>query len=60
MNEHKINFLDVIGKNTGKTKEDEAIEKAQHPEENITDCPYNVCDGSGMIRQKNENGGDLC
>jgi len=63
MNEHKINFLDVIGKNTGKTKEDEAIEKAQHPEENITDCPYNVCDGSGMIRQKNEKGAtyvDFC
>ena len=59
----QLSFLDVIGKNTGKTKEDEAIEKTMDPEEENAVCPYNICDGNGFIRKRNENGAtyvDFC
>lgn len=48
----QLTFLDVIGKNSGKTKEDEAIEKTLDPIAENAECPYNQCDGSGMIRKK--------
>jgi DNA replication protein DnaC len=56
MSNTQLTFLDVIGKNTGKTKEDEAIEKTMDPKEENKECPYNKCDGNGMIRIKNEDG----
>ncbi|MED2737487.1 ATP-binding protein [Bacillus toyonensis] len=43
-------FLDVIGKNTGKTKEDSAIEPNVDPILEQDECPFGMCNGSGMIR----------
>lgn len=43
-------FLDVIGKNTGKTKEDSAIEANVDPLLEQDECPFGICNGSGMIR----------
>ncbi|MCK2000066.1 ATP-binding protein [[Brevibacterium] frigoritolerans] len=54
--QQQLSFLDVIGKRTRKTNEDEAIEKTMDPERENMDCSYHICDGSGMIRTKNENG----
>ncbi|MGN5650566.1 ATP-binding protein [Bacillus sp. Brlt_9] len=43
-------FLDVIGKNTGKTKEDSAFETNVDPVLEQNECPFGVCNGSGMIK----------
>ncbi len=56
MSNEQLSFLDVIGKNTGKTKEDEAIEKTMTSEQMNDLCPYGICDGQGMIRVDNPNG----
>lgn len=55
-NNEQMSFLDVIGKNTGKTKEDQAIESTLLPEDDSEYCPYNTCDGNGMILMKNDAG----
>lgn len=56
MNKQRQQFLSVIGKNTGKTKEDIEIEKTLNKSQEETECPYHLCDGHGMIRRKNDDG----
>ena len=47
-NKKELNFLDVIGKITPKTKEDEGFEKTGDLEDK--ECIYDICNGSGRIK----------
>lgn len=53
---HQFSLNDIMGANFGKTKEDLAIEETMDSNEELDECPYNNCDGSGMIRIAKEDG----